>query len=154
MKMHLFLGFMFLICFSCVAQKTDSIIYVLHFDSVETVIDKHVRSLEKENTNISFWGYLGRCEEGFKLTICNSPIESKSEGSYLRQLRRNTNRFLLVDDRKIPLLFDYDSIFSTPKVTSVGTLGKREGNVLRSQIILDCFTIIFDDYGKVFRTTN
>lgn len=154
MRKQFLLAFLIFICFRSVAQNTDSIVYVLHFDSVETKIDQHLSALEKRDVEIMFWGYLGRCDAGFKLVICNTISDNDSEDSFLHQLRKNTNRFLLIDKRKIPLILDYDSVFSTPKITSIGSLGQRDGNVLRNRFILDCFTIVFDEYGKIIQIIN
>ncbi|GAA4142730.1 hypothetical protein GCM10022216_23970 [Sphingobacterium kyonggiense] len=154
MRKQFLLAVLIFICFRSLGQNVDSIVYVLHFDSVETKVDQHLRALERGDGKIMFWGYLGRCNEGFKLVICNNMYNKDSENNFLSELKSNTNRFLLIDNRKIPLIFDYDSIFSTPKISSIGGLGQREGNVLRNRFILDCFTIVFNEYGKIVQIIN
>ncbi len=154
MKRIILLAVVLLIFSRSKAQRNDSIIYVLHFDSVETTIDKHLNTLEKKNQQTSSWSYLGRVDSLFTLTVCNSCLGDDSKAGFLSRLVKNTNRYLLIDKRTLPLILDYDTIFTTPKLTNIGSLGNRDGNVLRSRIILDCFTIVFDSNGKIIRIDN
>lgn len=59
-----------------------------------------------------------------------------------------SNRYVVVNNKKIPLVFDYDLIWSTKKTENIGSFGKRDGEILRTKIIYDGYNITFDRYGK------
>jgi hypothetical protein len=61
----------------------------------------------------------------------------------------NTNRFILINDEKYPLILDYDSMFGTSKPNEVGEFGKRDdGFVWRSLFIYEGYNITFNKTGR------
>lgn len=115
------------------SQKQDSIIYIFP-DKVEQITNF-------ENLNFEF--YLESMNNGkFKATFTYS--KNKLDSYWVN----NTNRFILIKDKKYPLVLDYDSTFSTKRPTEIGNYGQREGTILRSTFIYEGYSITFDKIGQ------
>jgi hypothetical protein len=56
----------------------------------------------------------------------------------------STNRYCLINQRKVPLIFDYDFKFSASDLDKIGCIGGRDENVLRTVLLLDGYSITFN----------
>ena len=129
------------------SQNRDSILYIMP-DNVELKLYQYINNIDSSKYSFEF--FLSRLD-GDKYRICVS-IWSKLNTNYWYN---NTNRFVLIGEKKYPLWFDYDVKFSTKKPSNLGTIGKREGQILKSHPIFDGYNItffinedtLFEDYG-------
>lgn len=143
MRLSLFILF---ICsfFLLKGQNKDSIIYILP-DKVEMKLYEQIESYNSvTNSKLEF--YLESIErETFRIVF--SRFQDKSNNYWVD----NTNRFVLIKDRKYPLILDYDLKFSTMKPSEVGEYGQREGLILKSLFIYDGYNITFDLKGNILK---
>lgn len=126
------------------SQKQDSIIYIFP-DNVEKRLFEQLIDVGI-NDIFNFQFYLNTLEKD-TFMIALSYSGGKSNNYWVN----NTNRFVLVKDKKYPLVLDYDSNYSTENSKEVGYYGQREGNVLRSFFIYDGYNITFDKSGKILK---
>jgi hypothetical protein len=127
---------------SLLAQDKDSIIYILP-DRVELKLNEYIEKYDNKGKNVHFCFYLeNKGNDTFK--ICIYEIYNSNPGF----LEKRTTRFILINLEKYPVIFDYDTYFSTNKTNDMGEIGNREGKVLRSYPIFDGYSITFDKVGK------
>ena len=142
MKLHVCV-FLLLACGICIpinAQKKDSIIYVFN-DKIEKKLYEH---LEQEELIGNCIFYLTKIDfDKYKVYL------SKSNEDNIDYWELNTNRYLIVKDKKYPLLFDYDMTFSTRKPLEILAYGEREGNVLRTSPIFEGYNLTFNLMGEI-----
>jgi len=136
----LFILFISLYSANIFSQVKDSIIYILP-DRVEQKLYEQVKNIDPDG-NFNFEFYLESKDKGkFRITF-----------TYKDQLNNywtnNTNRFVLINKKKYPLIFDYDSLFSTSKPKELGEYGHREGSILRSLFIYEGYNLTFDKTGE------
>lgn len=143
------------ICFSIslgTYAQSEKTIYIVS-DSVEVRLKRQIDKNRQNNPGISFFCMLGReSDSSFSISLLKN--EENSENSFVKELVKNTNRYLLIEKEKLPLIFDYDFKFSSPDVAHIGHFGKREGNIKRSRLLFHGYTIFFDSYGEVRRTSK
>lgn len=141
MKRIKILIYIIVISINVYAHKQDSIIFIFP-DSVEQKLyEQIIRYDNYEKLNFEF--YLNSLKDGkFRLTYsCSAHVHDN-------YWAKNTNRFILINDREYPLLFDYDSKFSTKKPSEVGRYRQREGTIERSVFIYEGYNITFDEFGR------
>lgn len=129
------------ISISIYSQEKDSIVYIFP-DKIEQKLYEQIKELiSVEIYNFEF--YLQTVDiDKFRLTYSYSKKQSNNYWG------NNTNRFILINKKKYPLIFDYDSLFSTNKPKEVGEYGHRDGFILRSLFIFEGYNITFDRTGK------
>lgn len=150
MKKSIYISFiLFVAIFSLKSQTKDkdSILYIMP-DKVELKINQYLETIDSSKYNLEF--YLSHMDKE-KYNICIS-IFNNTNNNYWYS---NTNRFVLIGEKRYPLWFDYDVKFSTKEPSNTGTIGKREGQILKSHPIFDGYNITFfingdillEDYG-------
>lgn len=117
------------------AQEKDSIIYIFP-DKVEKLFYEYIQTYSPDET---FDFHLVTRDDKYKLFV--------TTGDKNNYWGNNTNRFILINDKKYPLTFDYDCLFSTENRFDIGQFGQREGYILRSWFIIEGYNITFDRYG-------
>jgi len=127
------------------AQKNDQIKYVLP-DNVETFIDSSIRARKASS---AFYFLLNK-DSVYSISI--GSYNKKDEKNILKWVKQ-TNRFLIVNKKVYPLIFDYDLKFATVD-SNIGEFGKREGNIKRVSLMLHGLTIFFKSDGTIIKTEN
>ena len=127
---------------SIFSQEKDSIIYIFP-DKVEMKLYERIQKYTSFN-DLDFDFYLTRLEKDtFKLSLSQHNKTGSGDWVY------DTNRFILINDKKYPLLLDYDSMFGTSKPNEAGAFGNRDdGFVLRTQFIYEGYSIKFTKTGR------
>lgn len=133
-------------------SQSDKIVYILP-DSVEVSIKNRITIIRKKHTEASFSCMLFNNKNdtyGISLFV----NDGKSGDDFINALLKKTNRVLLVDKEELPLITDYDVKFSSPNLKHIGELGKREGNISRSQLLFHGYTVFFNSRGKIIRVSD
>lgn len=126
------------------SQKQDSIIYIFP-DKVEQMLFAKMSDIPNfENLNFEF--YLESIDKDKFRTVF-----AYSQNKLDSYWGNNTNRFILIKDKKYPLLLDYDSTFSTKKPGDIGNYGQREGTILKTIFIYEGYSITFDKTGQFIK---
>jgi hypothetical protein len=123
-----------------ISQTQDSIIYILP-DSVEIIINEHILSWRDKSKE--FYCVMSKKEELYEVSVCPYSKESF--------LISNTNRFVIVNNRKIPVFFDYDIAFwvEPNDLKSLGVFGSRfDGFTKGRYMMFHCFIIKFSRNGR------
>jgi len=142
MKLNIFLLLVIAYSISVYSQEKDSITYVFP-DNVEMKLYERIKEIPSfDSYNFEF--YLQSIEKDtFRLSF------TYYSGLIDNFWAKNTNRFILINDKKYPLILDYDSMFSTKNSKEVGEFGKRDdGFVLRSLFIYKGYNIKFTKTGR------
>lgn len=144
-----------IICFSMsfgAYAQSEKTIYIVS-DSVEVRLKKQIDKSRRNNPGISFSCMLGRgSDDLFSISLLKN--QENSGDSFVKGLVKSTNRYLLIEKEKIPLIFDYDFKFGSSDVERIGHFGEREGNIKRSSLLHHEYTIFFDSQGDVRRTSE
>jgi hypothetical protein len=133
-------------------SQSDKIVYILS-DSVEVSVKNQITKVRKKNVGASFSCMLFENKDntyGISLFV----NDGKSKDDFIKSLLEKTNRVLLVDKEEIPLITDYDVKFSSPNLKRIGELGKREGNISRSQLLFHGYTVFFNSRGEIIRVSD
>ena len=126
------------------AQKCSQIKYVLP-DNVEVVLDSCVKSVGKEKQNFYF---VLRKDTSYNITI---GMFNKSEGKNILKWIRQSNRYVVINDKTYPLIFDYDFEFGAIESNNIGDFPSREGNIKRVSLIVHGLTVYFSPNGNILR---
>ena len=144
-----------IICFSIsfgAYAQSEKTIYIVS-DSVEVRLKKQIDKIRQNNPGVSFSCMLVRRSDNlFSISLFKN--EENSGNSLLNKLVKNTNRYLLIEKEKTPLIFDYDFKFGSSDVEHVGYFGERDGNIKRSSLLHHGYTIFFDSQGDVRRISE
>jgi hypothetical protein len=128
------------------AQIKDSILYVLS-DEVEENVFEYMTKVDTLG-DFKYYAIFKNLKENdnYVLYVGFTAID---RDYYF--YAKNTNRFLVVGYRKIPLFFDYDELFATSDNNNIGAFRRGEGFIRRLSILLesDCYSIVFDENGKI-----
>lgn len=138
---------LFLIVAGIDGYAQSKVVYIIP-DNVESAIEKQIILLHNEPRKEFIYFILAKDDvNSYRLSLVHNPSKVKKglEGKALK----STNRVLLINQTKYPLVFDYDFAFGTPKEDQVGTFGKREGNVMRSAMLFHGYTIYFNRSGVI-----
>ncbi|WP_407033032.1 hypothetical protein [Polluticaenibacter yanchengensis] len=138
-----------LVLFAFKANAQDSkIIYILP-DSVELLLFNKTTEDSVDCSKILY--YLEKVKDDtMQITLIQFDKNKKTK-SFASQLGMLTNRVVQIADKSYPLIFDYDFIFSTPNNKDIGTIGKREGYILKSMLLTHGYSIIFTLDGDFIR---
>lgn len=135
------LSFMFFSFFTSVnGEEKDSIIYYLP-DSVEIIINDYLQSWEYDT--IKFECIMKQDGKLYELIVCQY-----NDKNYISE---NTNRYVIINNRRIPVYFDYDIEFwlKEEQVKNLGEFGNRFGGLLpKRKILFHCFSIKFNRLGN------
>jgi len=129
---------------SIYSQEKDSIIYIFP-DKVEQKLYEQIEKINPTETyNFEFYLQL-MDKDTFRLAYTYSEY---TPGNYWV---KNTNRFILINKRKYPLVFDIDTLFSTSDHEHIGEYGHRDGTVIRHFIIYEGYNITFTKNGECIK---
>ncbi len=145
MKRNIYILFILLSVVLSLKSQTknkDSILYIMP-DKVELQLYEYINSLDSSKYSFEF--FLSKLDKD-KYRICVG-IWSNLNTNYWHN---NTNRFILIDEKKYPLWYDYDVTFSTKNKSNLGKMGSREGQILKIHPIFDGYTIDFNLKGEIF----
>jgi hypothetical protein len=133
-------------------SQSSKIVYIIP-DSVEVAIEKQIVHLKVGSKNTLVYFLLEKDNEGtYSLSLfCD---EKKQREGLAGKISKLTNRVILINKNKYPLMLDYDFIFGTPKEKQVGSFGSREGNIVRSTVLFHGYTIYFNKRGKIIKISN
>lgn len=127
------------------AQKNNQIKYILP-DAVEVLLDSCVKNIANEKVNFYF---LLKKDSTYNITI--GKYSKREKKSILRWIKQS-NRFVVINSKSYPLIFDYDLKFAVIDDSNIGEFGIREGNTKRVNLILHGFTIYFTADGNIVNT--
>jgi hypothetical protein len=148
MKKYLIIVFWLL---SIKVYSQSKVVYIIP-DSVEVAIKKQISKLKHNSADAFIYFLLEKNKGGiYSLSLFRDPAR---QGGLMDKILKLTNRVLLIDEDKYPLMFDYDFTFSTPKETKIGSIGNREGNVVRSTALFHGYTIFFNTSGKIIKVSD
>jgi hypothetical protein len=109
------------------SQNPNSIIYVLP-DSIEIELN----AIIAKSQNSDFYFILGHDEASYEIIPCRYGLDSKAS---IPKWVTITNRHLLVNDKRYPLVFDYDFDFGVVSEDYLGNFPKRDGTIKRMKIL-------------------
>jgi len=137
MKKELLSFFIFFFSFNVYCNSTDSIIYIMP-DNVEIKLNEYVMDIKQRSPNYQFYFYFSRIDK-FSYRIFPANLTEMNKWAY------KTNRFILINKNKYPLVFDYDIRFNSYKQEEVGEFENRfDGLIKNSTIIFEGYSITFD----------
>jgi hypothetical protein len=120
---------------------------------VEVALKNQIDKVRKKDSKIGFSCFLWHGSDS--LTYISLMRNEEGSGSeFVNKLIMNSNRYLLIDKEKLPLIFDYDFKFSSPDLEHIGSFGERELNIVRSNLPFHSYTLSFNLHGKVVRITE
>jgi len=150
----------FLFSLSAYAQE-NKIVYVFP-DSVEVAVYEYITQdseyfIKERGEEVCYYLVLSKdTADVYKMLV-----QRYFPKSYKSNDRVNiSNRVAVINDKRLPLLFDYDELFGTVDVINMGKYGERQdGYVKRSITIRDwAYTIYFiggynkgRNYGKILK---
>ncbi len=137
MKKIILLAFFFAGSLYTQAQSLDTILYILP-DPVEVKLDIELnRLIDRSPDNVEF--ILEKKDVNkYRIRLYGPPYYSKK-----------SNRYVIINTQKYPLIFDYDSKFGTTEPNSIGSIGKRDGQIMRGIFMSEDYSITFDGSGKI-----
>lgn len=129
------------------AQKSNQIRYILP-DNVEVFLDSCIKKSESNGTQFYF---LLKKDTTYNITIGRY---SKKEKKNILKWIKQSNRYIVVNEKIYPLIFDYDLKFAAVDNNNIGEFGSREGNVKRASLMLHGVTVYFKSDGSIIKTEN
>lgn len=131
-----------LIGFSLHAQEKANI-YFIFPDSVEVIANCYIEKQKIKNPNTKYFCFLRHDSLSiYSLTILTF---KKNEATAVARWVGSSNRYVVINKEKLPLLIDYDFRFGTSDPGKIGKYGKRDGNLKKMNLIAHAFTVIFDN---------
>lgn len=129
------------------AQKNNQIRYILP-DQVEVLLDSCINKLKKSETQFYF---LLKKDSLYSITI--GRYNNKEAKNILKWVKQS-NRYIVINAKIYPLIFDHDLKFAAVDNNNIGEFGKREGNIKRANLILHSITIFFKSDGNIIKIEN
>jgi hypothetical protein len=127
------------------SQENKEILYILP-DNVETALNKHIEHIIKKKELDVYFTLNRMSKDKYKIDVTfYSPKKEKQLTYWIRV----TNRYVVINKEKYPLLLDYDYNFSTKKPHCIGKYGEREGNIQRTIVIHEGYSVLFNKFGII-----
>jgi len=123
-----------IIIFNCTFAQ-DKILYFVP-DAVELKLEGLLEKKKGEKLSV----FLMKDKDDYALYLSFV----KKDEEYNDYWVDRTNRYIVIGEKEYPLIFDYDLTFSTPNPKSAGSLGNREGNILKIAIIYEGYYVKFN----------
>ena len=127
------------------SQNNEKILYMLP-DDVEVQASNYIKRVSKQQEYLFYFVLNKKPDTTYRLDIVHYKAES-SKG--LIYWVKSTNRHVVVNQERYPLLLDYDYLFSTKQPSNIGNYGEREGQILITMPIHVGFYIDFNKDGIV-----
>lgn len=133
-----------------IGAPTEPIVYRFPV-SVQSYIQTWVDSFDESGKEKLFF-YLGSNHDGknggqtFYLHFC----AERSSGEWGKMVNQS-NRWVRVGSKLYPILLDYDEIYGVScaqDLNELGTIGQRDGVVMRTRTLFHGYTVFFDHKGK------
>ena len=128
-----------------IAQKLNQIKYILP-DKVEIFLDSCIKQYRK---NFTFYFILGKDSEYY----VSMGVYNKEKKNEAPKWAIETNRFLIINKKNFPLIFDYDTKFALID-SNLGQFGKRDGNIKRVKLLFHGITVSFKSNGLIIKTSK
>lgn len=129
------------------AQRKNQIQFILP-DSVEVFLNDYINKVQDGKSQFYF---LFQKDTAFSITV----------GRYTKKEKKNilkwipqSNRYVVVNTKNYPVIFDYDLKFAAVDPNNIGEFGRREGNIKRAHPLLHGITVFFNGSGDIIRTEN
>ncbi len=128
------------------AQEKNRIQYVLP-DNVEAILDSCIKKMM--STGNSFYFLLEK-DTSYCITI--GTYKKSEQKDFLSWVTR-TNRYILINKRMYPLIFDYDSKFGTVD-EHIGKFRHRDDHVKKVHLLIHGISIFFKPDGTISNITK
>lgn len=138
----------FLLCIIYItgfAQKK-SIKYIFS-DAVEIKLDSIANSFVKAGKDIRIYLVLQKNATGYTISVCHY---KKSEKNNIPKAVKITNRYAIINDRLIPVIFDYDFFFSSPS-KDISVFKNRDDQIVRSSFLNHGPVLTINSKGNFIR---
>lgn len=140
----------FILCHFAGYSQGNKITYILP-DSVEVRIYNHLQKVLRTRNDNKYYFFLRKDTVGaYSLTIVPFKDNDQTQD---KNWANCTNRYALVNGNLYPILLDYDFTFSTPD-QDVGSLGHRDGNIRKLNLLAHGYTIHFKMNGVILKEDN
>jgi hypothetical protein len=147
-QLFFFLSFSYTV--NCLAQSRSEKITYIFSDTVEITLDSVLNSLSKNTNDVLFFLYLRKDSSNFNASVVSY---RKKEEKNLSRLVKQTNRFAIINQRLVPVIFDYDYLFTSPS-NDIGSFGHRDNQIVRSRLLTHGPVIIFSARGNLVHYRN
>lgn len=127
------------------SQNKEKILYMLP-DDVEVQASNYIKRVSKQQEYLFYFVLNKKPDTTYRLDIVHYKAESSESIIYWV---KSTNRHIVVNQERYPLLLDYDYVFSTKQPSSIGNYGEREGQILKTMPIHEGFYIDFNKDGII-----
>ena len=138
----------FLFIFFFITASGQNILYVFP-DKTEAILKDKIDSLKRNGNSVVF--HLCHSIKSDSIDIYLRYFNSENDDYYKKDVFvHNTNRFILVGDERIPVVFDYDYRFGTTTCyDEIGNFPCREGSYARIALILHQQPIVVSKGGNL-----
>ena len=126
--------------YMCSYSQKPKILYYLP-DSVEVRINDYILS-QKEHKN--YYCVLEHLNQDTSQVFVCGYFSKQKKGIETWVLK--TNRFIVVGDKKLPLIFSYDYMYSPLNLAKVGDYGSRSKKITRQIPIIHSYRVKFTKY--------
>ncbi|MDP4183837.1 MAG: hypothetical protein Q8862_01585 [Bacteroidota bacterium] len=144
-KLILTIILLFFMVSNAYPKEAKKILYIFP-DDVEIKLSKYIENTNKQHEFVVYLMLSKSSDERYKLYIA---FYKKKHIKNVIYWVKSTNRYVVVNQEKYPLLIDYDYDFSTSNPLNIGDYGGREGQVLRAMPFYDGYNIEFNKYGII-----
>jgi hypothetical protein len=134
---------------TCAGQSRGEKILYVFSDAVEARLDSSLSAWQKPK-DLLFFLYLREDSSIYSVAIGDHP---KKAYKSLYRLVKRTNRFAVVNKRLVPLIFDYDYLFSSPS-DDISSFGHRDEQIVRSALLMHGPIIYFNARGNLLNSKN
>lgn len=135
------IALLFLFIGNNVSAQKSSILYYLP-DSVEIKVNNYIKE-QKLNSRHIYLFLENANKDTFRINLCQYQKKNKKRDEFWISL---TNRKVVIDKNRYPILLDYDYKFSTIDTLRAGVYGDRANNRTKYFPIYHCFSITFTDF--------
>lgn len=138
----------YLFIFFFITASGQNILYVFP-DKTEAILKDKIDSLKRNGNSVVF--HLCHSIKSDSIDIYLRYFNSENDDYYKKDVFvHNTNRFILVGDERIPVVFDYDYRFGTTTCyDEIGNFPCREGTYARIALILHQQPIVVSKGGNL-----
>lgn len=127
------------------SQEVEKILYVVP-DDVEVQVNKYIERVKKQKEYLIYFVLSKKSDAAFRLDVVSYKEINKENVIYWV---KSTNRYVVINQDKYPLLLDYDYVFSTKQPSNIGNFGEREGYILKTMPINEGYHIDFNRDGII-----
>jgi hypothetical protein len=134
-----------LLLLATLQSKSQEILYVFP-DSVEKAINSYITKRPSDDKNTQYYVTLYKDQDVYTAYISPYP---KSFNQNTSKWIEASNRRVLINNARLPILFEVDYTFGTPDEVSTGFYGSRDGKIKRVAVIQEGYSIKFNKKGAI-----